>query len=107
MVAALGGAVFMLLLSNIDVVTRGDLSLPALVPPFGASVAIVFFSPQSPLARPWNVIMGHFSSALTACTFLWLFPDANRGLLCALAVSGAGLVMIATKSFHPPGGATA
>jgi CBS domain-containing membrane protein len=104
---AAGVAAFMVALTLIDEITRGSVSLPALVPPFGASVVIVFFTPESPLGRAWNVIVGHLSCALVAAVVLALFPDASTGVLAALAVSGAGLLMLATKSFHPPGGATA
>lgn len=104
---SLGVAVFMLTLGALDVVTRGAVSLPALVPPFGASVVIVFFTPDAPAGRPWNVIMGQTASAFVASSVLWLLPTAPAGLQAALAVAGAGLAMLATRSFHPPGGATA
>ena len=102
-----GVALFMIALTSIDALTRGAIGLPALVPPFGASVVIVFFAPDSESSRPWNVIVGHLSCALAASTVLWLLPDASTGLLAALAVSTAGLLMLATRSFPPPGGATA
>jgi CBS-domain-containing membrane protein len=103
----LGTATFLLILSMFDVLTRGAISLPSLVPPFGASVVIVFFTPESVTGRPRNVIVGHLSCALAASAVLWLLPHAPLGLLAALAVSAGGLLMLATRSFHPPGGATA
>lgn len=103
----IGVAVFMLALATVDALTRGRMNLPALIPPFGASVVIVFLTPESPYGRPWNVIAGHLLSACAAGLMLWLFPDLGKGALAALAVSGAGLLMVATRSFHPPGGATA
>jgi CBS domain-containing membrane protein len=107
LLGAVGAMVFLLLLSALDVLTRGQLRLPALVPPFGASVAIVFFTPESPLGRPWNVTGGHVVSALCASLVVWLLPDAPVMVLVALAVPSAVLGMLATRSFHPPGGATA
>jgi CBS domain-containing membrane protein len=104
---AIGVALFMIALTAIDALTRGAIGLPALVPPFGASVVIVFFAPESDAGRPWNVIVGHLSCALAASTVLWLLPGASTGVLAALAVSIGGLLMLATRSFHPPGGATA
>lgn len=104
---ALGAVVFLLLLSLLDVLARGALRLPALVPPFGASVAIVFFTPESPLGRAWNVTGGHVVSALCASVVIWLLPDAAPMVLVSLAVPTAVLGMLATRSFHPPGGATA
>jgi CBS domain-containing membrane protein len=97
----------MLVLATLDGWTRGALSLPALVPPFGASVAIVFFAPESPAGRPWNVVVGQTASAFMGCLALWLLPEVPVSVQAAVAVAGAGLAMIATRSFHPPGGATA
>lgn len=102
-----GVGVFMLILGVLDELTRGAMHLPALVPPFGASVVIVFFTPESPFGRPWNVIVGHAVGALVAAAVLGFLPSAPVGMQAALAVSGAGLLMLATRSFHPPGGATA
>jgi CBS domain-containing membrane protein len=107
LLGALGAVVFLLLLSALDSLTRGALRLPALVPPFGASVAIVFFTPESPLGKAWNVTAGHVLSALCASAVVWLLPQAPPMLLVSLAVPGAVLLMLATRSFHPPGGATA
>lgn len=104
---ALGAMVFLLLLSALDAVSRGALRLPALVPPFGASVAIVFFTPESPLGRAWNVTGGHLVSALCASLVVLLLPDAPAMVIVALAVPSAVMAMLATRSFHPPGGATA
>lgn len=97
----------MLVLGTLDGLTRGALNLPALVPPFGASVVIVFLVPESPAGRAWNVVVGQTASAFVACSVLWLLPRAPVSVQAALAVSGAGLAMFATRSFHPPGGATA
>lgn len=97
----------MLLLGALDVLTRGAISLPALVPPFGASVVIVFFTPEAPSGKPWNVLIGQTASAFVAASVLWLVPGAPTAVQAALAVCGAGLAMLASRSFHPPGGATA
>jgi CBS domain-containing membrane protein len=107
LLGAFGAVIFLMLLSALDVVTRGALRLPSLVPPFGASVAIVFFSPDSPLGRPWNVVGGHVASALCASLVVWLLPEAPSTVLVAVGVPLAVLAMLATRSFHPPGGATA
>lgn len=104
---ALGAVVFLLLLSALDGLTRGSLRLPALVPPFGASVAIVFFTPESPLGRPWNVMAGHVLSAIAASVVIALLPAAPAMVQVSVAVPIAVMLMLATSSFHPPGGATA
>jgi CBS-domain-containing membrane protein len=104
---ALGALAYILLLAGLDRLTRGAVGLPALVPPFGASVVIVFFTPESPLGRPRNVVLGHVLSGLVASCTLFLLPGAPLALLAGVAVAGSGLAMLATRSVHPPGGATA
>jgi CBS-domain-containing membrane protein len=104
---AVGVVTFLTALALVDVLTRGLVNLPALVPPFGASVVIVFLTPDSPLGRAWNVVVGHVCCALAAATVLALVPAAPLSVRAALAVSAGGLLMLATRSFHPPGGATA
>jgi CBS domain-containing membrane protein len=106
-VGVLGVALFLVALSLLDVLTRGAVGLPALVPPFGASVVIVFFAPDSDASRAWNVVVGHLACAVAACAVLAVAPAQPVALLAALAVSLGGLLMLATRSFHPPGGATA
>lgn len=103
----LGVAAFMLALALLDAATNGFMNLPALVPPFGASAVIAFYTPESPVGRPWNVVVGHLCAAFAACSALWLLPEAAVGVQAAAAVSSAGLLMVVTQSFHPPGGATA
>lgn len=107
LLGSFGAALFLLTLGSLDAVTQGELSLPSLVPPFGASVVIVFFTPDAVAARPWNVLMGHLVSSCVAVTWLSLFPQAPLATLAALAVSTAGIAMVMTRSLHPPGGATA
>lgn len=102
-----GAAVFILSLAAVDFVMNGALDLRALIPPFGASTVIVFFSPESPAGRAWNITAGHVGSALVATATLMLLPGLPVGVQAALAVAGAGLWMVLSKSIHPPGGATA
>jgi CBS-domain-containing membrane protein len=73
---------------------------------FGASAVLIYGAVKSPLAQPRNLLGGHLISALIGVTmvkicgpFLWL--------AAALAVSLSIAVMHATKTLHPPGGATA
>lgn len=105
--SSLGAALFILSLGALDTWTRGSIALPALLPPFGASTVIVFFSPESHASRTWNVIVGHLGSALIALAVLALLPSAPVATKAALAVSLAAVAMAATSSVHPPGGATA
>ena len=107
LLASLGAALFILSLGAIDPLTRDVVNLPALIPPFGASTVIVFYAPDTAASRPWSVVVGHVGSALVACAVLWLLPGASITTLAALAVVGAGVWMVLSRSIHPPGGATA
>ncbi|HEX6245915.1 MAG TPA: HPP family protein [Polyangiales bacterium] len=107
LLASLGAALFILSLGALDPLTRGAVNLPALIPPFGASTVIVFFAPDSAASRAWSVVVGHLGSALVACAVLLLLPASPLALQAALAVAGAGVWMVLSRSIHPPGGATA
>ncbi len=74
-----------------------------LIAPFGASCVLLFALPQSPLARPRNVIGGHFLSALVGVTVFALMGDG--ALACAIGVGCAIAVMQFTGTLHPPAGA--
>lgn len=107
LLASLGAAAFILSLGALDPLTKGAVDLPALMPPFGASTVIVFFAPESGAGRPWSVVVGHLGSALVASAVLMLLPEASVVVQASLAVAGAGIWMVLSKSVHPPGGATA
>lgn len=107
LLSSLGAAAFILSLALLDMAMSGALDLRALIPPFGASTVIVFFSPESAAGRPWNITAGHLGSAMFALATMMLLPDLPVGVQAALAVAGAGVWMVLSKSIHPPGGATA
>ncbi len=73
---------------------------------FGASAVLIYGAVRSPLAQPRNLMGGHVLSALIGVTCFKLFGN-HLWLSSALAVSTAIAVMHATKTLHPPGGATA
>ncbi len=72
---------------------------------FGASAVLIYGVPDAPLSQPRNVIFGHsFSAVAGVITFMmfgltWWSP--------ALGTALALVVMLLTKTTHPPGGATA
>ena len=107
LLSSLGAALFILSLGALDPLTRGAVELPALIPPFGASTVIVFFAPDSAASCAWSVVVGHLGSLLVACTVLHFLPHEQLALQGALAVAGAGVWMVLSRSIHPPGGATA
>jgi CBS-domain-containing membrane protein len=73
---------------------------------FGASAVLVYGAIKSPLAQPRNLLGGHVLSALIGVTAFKLV-EPNLWLAAALAVATSIAVMHATKTLHPPGGATA
>lgn len=72
---------------------------------FGASAVLIYAAVRSPLAQPWNLLGGHFFSALVGVTCFKLFQ--TQWLAAAMAVSLAIALMHILKCLHPPGGATA
>jgi CBS-domain-containing membrane protein len=81
-----------------------DLSL--IMASFGASAVLIYGAVRSPLAQPRNLIGGHMLSAIVGVV-CWKFLHDFPWLASALAVSTAIALMHATKTLHPPGGATA
>lgn len=75
---------------------------PWLMAPFGASCALVFGMPDSPLAQPRSVIGGHLLSAIIGLLFLHLFGAnwASAAAAVALAIGA----MQATRTMHAPAG---
>lgn len=73
---------------------------------FGASAVLLYGAIRSPLAQPRNLMGGHMISAVIGVAFYKLLPG-QPWLASALAVATAIAAMHATKTLHPPGGATA
>jgi CBS-domain-containing membrane protein len=79
--------------------------LVLLIGSLGASAVLIYGAIKSPLAQPRNLLGGHIISALIGVTAFKLLAP-NLWLASALAVATSILVMHATKTLHPPGGAT-
>jgi CBS-domain-containing membrane protein len=81
-----------------------DLTL--MIGSMGASEVLVYGAPRSPLAQPRNVVGGHVLSALVgvAC---WKLLHPYPWLAAAMAVATSIALMHATRTLHPPGGASA
>lgn len=71
----------------------------------GATAVLLFAAPHGALSQPWQVIGGHFFSALIGVTCSLWIPDVV--LASAMAVGLSVLVMTYLGCIHPPGGATA
>ena len=102
----LGSTLALGCIAFLDKYLGSPVGLPLIIGSFGASAVLVFGAPQSPLARPRNVLGGHVISALAGVFFAQLFPD-SVGLAAGLAVGSAIVLMLVTGTLHPPGGATA
>jgi CBS-domain-containing membrane protein len=81
-----------------------DLTL--MIGSFGASAVLVYGAVRSPLAQPRNLIGGHFVSAVVG-VLTWKLLHPTPWAAEAVAVATAIAVMHATRTLHPPGGATA
>jgi len=80
--------------------------LTMIIGSFGASAVLAYGAVRSPLAQPRNLIGGHIVSAIIGVLtykVLHQYPWAAD----AVAVATAIAVMHATRTLHPPGGATA
>ncbi len=73
---------------------------------FGASAVLIYGAIDVPLAQPRNFVGGHIVSAISGVTCYKLL-EPNLWLAGAVAVATAIAFMHATKTLHPPGGATA
>jgi CBS-domain-containing membrane protein len=81
-----------------------DLSL--MIGSFGASAVLAYGAVRSPLAQPRNLIGGHVVSALIG-VICWKLLGQHLWLAESVAVASAIAGMHATRTLHPPGGATA
>lgn len=82
------------------------IGLTMIIGSFGASAVLIYGAIKSPLAQPRNLLGGHVFSALIGVTAYQLF-QSHIWLAAAVAVSTSIALMHATKTLHPPGGATA
>lgn len=87
-----------------NMINRTDLVM--VIGSFGASAVLIYGAIKSPLAQPRNLIGGHIISAVIGVICYKLFAT-HMWLASSLAVATAIGVMQATKTLHPPGGATA
>ena len=89
---------------NDSMVEKTDLIL--LIGSLGASAVLIYGAIKSPLAQPRNLVGGHLISAVIGVTVYYLLSSLPW-LAAAVAVATSIAVMHATRTLHPPGGATA
>lgn len=82
------------------------IGLTMIIGSFGASAVLIYGAIKSPLAQPRNLLGGHVFSAIIGVTSYQLF-QSHIWFAAAVAVSTSIALMHATKTLHPPGGATA
>ncbi|MEF9425925.1 MAG: HPP family protein [Candidatus Mariimomonas ferrooxydans] len=83
-----------------------DSDLVMIIGSFGASAVLLYAAIKSPLAQPRNLLGGHVFSAIIGVTCYQLLSP-HMWLAASVAVATAIAFMHATKTLHPPGGATA
>jgi len=75
------------------------------IAPMGASSVLLFAVPNSPLAQPWNVVVGNTLAGLIGVACTQFLPDLTSAF--SVAVGLAIFMMMTTDSLHPPSGAVA
>jgi len=100
LLAGLGAMLCITALSSLGNAVQSSIWLMA---PFGATMVILFGLPESPLAQPRNIIVGHLLTTtigLSVAALAGVTPW-SMGLAVGLAVS----LMLLTNTTHPPAGA--
>ncbi len=100
-VSGLGSGIALSILAVLSMVYK----MPMIVASFGASAILIYGAPDAPLSQPRNVIFGHLLSAVIGVIIYRLFGFTWAA--AALATTIALILMLITKTTHPPGGATA
>ena len=75
------------------------------IAPMGASSVLLFAVPSSPLAQPWNVVVGNTLAGIIGVACTQYLPDLTSAF--SVAVGFAIFMMMTTDSLHPPSGAVA
>lgn len=89
---------------NYNVLEKSDFVM--IIGSFGASAVLIYGAIKSPLAQPRNLMGGHFFSAIIGVASYQAL-NWNMWAAGAVAVATSIAFMHATKTLHPPGGATA
>jgi CBS-domain-containing membrane protein len=84
----------------------GETALVMMIGSFGASAVLIYGSLKSPFAQPRNLVGGHVISAIIGVACYQFFAP-TMWLAASVAVATSIAAMHATKTLHPPGGATA
>ncbi len=75
------------------------------IAPMGASSVLLFAVPASPLAQPWNMVVGNIIAGIIGVSCALYIPNLTEAFSIAVALSI--FLMMTTDSLHPPSGAVA
>ncbi len=89
---------------NYNILDKSDMIM--IIGSFGASAVLIYGAIKSPLAQPRNFVGGHVLSGVVGVASYQLL-HSQLWVAAAVAVATAIALMHATKTLHPPGGATA
>ena len=100
LISSFGSFLCMFFISYINSLDSSNIWL---IPPFGASLVLVMAVQDSPLAQPRNVFFGHVFSALSGVIMFYFLGGSPLSISLGMAL--AILIMMITKTVHPPAGA--
>lgn len=100
LISSFGSFLCMFFISYINSMDSSNIWL---IPPFGASLVLVMAVQDSPLAQPRNVFFGHVFSALSGVIMFYFLGGSPLSISLGMAL--AILIMMITKTVHPPAGA--
>jgi len=100
LISSFGAFLCMFLIAYLNSIDNTNIWL---IPPFGASLVLVMAVHDSPLAKPRNVFFGHIISASSGVLMFYFLGDSPLSI--ALGVALAIMLMLLTKTTHPPAGA--
>ncbi|MGE8542296.1 MAG: HPP family protein [Acinetobacter sp.] len=104
LLCGLGAFIGLTLSSFISWLALGDLNA-WYIAPMGASSVLLFAVPASPLAQPWNMVVGNSVAGVIGVTCALFIPNLTEAFSVAVAL--AIILMMTTDSLHPPSGAVA
>jgi len=100
LISAIGAFTCMLLIAYFNSIDKTNIWL---IPPFGASLVLVMAVHDSPLASSRNVFFGHILSAFSGVIVFYFIGESPVAIALGLAL--AIVLMMISKTVHPPAGA--
>ena len=104
LVCGIGALIGLVISSMISWYVLGDFNA-WYIAPMGASSVLLFAVPASPLAQPWNMVVGNTIAGIIGVTCAMYIPNLTEAFSVAVAL--AIFLMMTTDSLHPPSGAVA